>query len=328
MINTWELELAYINNEHGGLQEDPDGLGLHLGDGFGYDHSGLVRLLGQDDRWPDLAVLGESDRWEFWGGRGGWEAVDAIAEAGGPSYAWLPTVLPREWGPFAPTILYNPQTVRVKRYFSPHAPDFAARTRNLLVFRAATGTEEIFLVPIHGDPYVPGHREMDAELLWWLANDKRSSILLGDYNEPLDGPDYLPTDMGDPDVYDKPWGAAAKVHIEYGRMVSPRRRSTGSMDYLCGWWDTELNKRVGGAGFYDLAEMHGITTPTDLHLPIGTIGKGRQGVALDHILVNGSAVNLVRRGSFRVHEPVDRAHPDSDHKRLSVTLTGRGRPIT
>lgn len=318
MIN--ELELAYVNYEHGGLIADPAGLGLHVGEGYRYEHSRLARLFGDGGRWPDLAVIGECDRWEFWAGRGAWEAIAAIAEAGGRSYAWLPTVLPREWGPFAPGILYDPQTVRVQRYFSPHAPDFAARTRNLLVFRHARGSESFFLVPIHGDPYVPGHRAMDAQLLWWLANEKRSSILLGDFNEPLDGPEYQPTDLDDPTIYDKPWGSGAKIHLDHGRIVPPRRRSTGSLDYLCGWWDPETQQRVHGIGFTDLAELHNITTPTDLRRPIGTPGPGREGVALDHILVNGRAREFVQMGSFRVHEPIDPDNPDSDHKRLSVTL--------
>lgn len=323
-MTTWEL--AYVNYEHGGLLNDIEshamGLGLHVGEGYGFDHARLVRLLGQDKRWPDVAVIGECDRWEFWAGRGAWEAIDAIAEAGGRSYAWLPTALPREWGPFSPGILYDPQTIRIARYFSPHAPDFATRTRNLLVFRPVASEERFFLVPIHGDPYVPGYRAMDAQLLWWLANGRRNSILVGDFNEPLDGPAYLPTDMDDTSVYDKPWGNAAKVHLDHGRRVPPLRRSTGSLDYLCGWWDPEQNRRVHGAGFHDLAEEHGITTPTDLWHPTGTTGKGRQGVALDHMLANERALTLVERGSFQVHEPVDPENPDSDHKRLSVTMRG------
>lgn len=320
MITMWKL--VYVNYEHGGLLEDPTGLGLHVGEGYGYDHARLVRLLGEDEEWADIAVIGEGDRWEFWAGRGAWEAIDAIAEAGGPNYAWFPTRLPREWGPFSPAILYNPQTIRIKRYFSPHAPDFAARTRNLLVFRPVQGSEHFFLVPIHGEPSVPGYRAMDAQMLWWLASSRRNSILIGDFNEPLDGPGYLPTDMDDPAVYNLPWGNAAKVHLDYGRMVPPRRRSTGSTDYLCGWWNPDLNKRVYGVGFHDLAELHGVTTPTDLWGPIGVTGQGRQGVALDHILVNGGALNQVQMGSFRVHEPLDRSNPDSDHKPLSVTMTG------
>lgn len=164
------LDLAYINYEHGGL------IGanheLHVGDGYGYDYTGLVRIMGEDDRWPDLFVMGEGDRYEYWGGRGAWEAIDAMASAGGRSYAWMPCVLPREAGPFAPVIFYDPQTVRVGRYYSPHAPDFAARTRNLLIARPAKGGEQFHLVPIHGDPSVPAYRTMDAETLRWLAGGR------------------------------------------------------------------------------------------------------------------------------------------------------------
>lgn len=306
------LDIAYINYEHGGLIGDKKC--LHIGDGYGYNHSGLVRIMGEDDRWPDLFVMGEADRYEYWGGRGAWDAIDAMAVAGGRSYAWVPCALPREYGPFAPIIFYDPQTVRVRRYYSPHAPDFAARTRNLLIARPATGEEEFHLVPVHGDPMCPELRTQDAQTFRWLARDSQFSMILGDFNEPLSGPDE-PSDLDDPNVYDKPWGVASKVELFSGRMVPPLRRSTGSLDYLCGWWDHEQSKRVHGIGFYDVCELADINTPTDLPKP-----SGRQCIAIDHVLVNEGLTTRIVPGSVRVHEPIDPEKPDSDHKRLSVAF--------
>lgn len=311
------LDFAYINYAHGGLIGSNNE--LHVGEGYGYDHRGLVRIMAEDDRWPDVLVLGEADRYEFWGGRGAWEAIDAMANANGRSYAWLPCELPRRTGPFAPAIFYDPQTVRISRYYSPHAPDFAARTRNLLTARPARGGEQFRLVPIHGDPYVHENRTMDAELLWWLARAETiPTMLVGDFNEPLSGP-YEPTDLDDPDVYDKPWGTGPKIKTRNGRIEAPRRRSTGSLDYLCGWWDHRRNKRVNGIGFYDACELAGINTPTDRR-EINSKQRVRQGVAIDHIVVNGQARKQLQLNTVRVHEPLDINHPDSDHKRLSAAF--------
>lgn len=312
------LDFAYLNYEHGGLVGHRDE--LHVGDGYRYDYTKLVRIMGEEDRWPDVLVLGECDRYEFWGGRGAWEAIDAMAEAGGRTYTWLPCALPRGWGPFAPAIFVDTQTVRIKRFYSPHAPDFANRTRNLFIARPARGDQEFRLVPIHGDPYVPEYRAMDAEALWWLARQESiPTLLAGDFNEPLSGPAHEPTDLNDPAVFDKPWATGPKVDLHHGRIIPPLRRSTGSLDYLCGWWDHERNQRVNGIGFHDVCELHGIATPTDQPRP-NRLQQTRQGVALDHILVNDAARQLIVPASVRVHEPIDPQRPDSNHKRLSVAL--------
>lgn len=313
------LDIAYINFAHGGLIAEKDELGIGAG-GCTYDHTGLVRMAGEDDRWPDILVMGEADRYEYWGGRGAWEAINAMAAAGGPRYAWLPCVLPRQWGPFAPVIFYNPQTVAIRHYFSPHAPDFAARTRNLLIAKPATGGEPFRLVPVHGAPWSWVYRGTDAEELRFLAGAGMNTIVLGDFNEPLSGPGFEPTDMDDPDSYPQPSAFASKVQLRYNRIEYPARRSTGSLDFLCGWWDYDRNERVNGVGFHDVCEMAGINAPTDLRKPIGDPRPGRQGVALDHILVNDPLRGRVVIDSVRVHEPIDPERPDSDHKRVSAQV--------
>jgi endonuclease/exonuclease/phosphatase family metal-dependent hydrolase len=313
------LDIAYINFEHGGLQGDRDELALGAG-GCTYDHTGLVRVAGEDGRWPDILVMGEADRYEYWGGRGAWEAINCMAAAGGPRYAWLPCVLPREWGPFAPVIFYNPQMVAVQRYFSPHAPDFAARTRNLLIVEPAAGGEQVRLIPVHGAPWSWVHRSTDAEELRFLADRRKNTIILGDFNEPLSGPGFEPTDLSVSDPYPHPGSLASKVQLHNNRIEFPARRSTGSLDFLCGWWDYDRGQRVNGAGFHDVCEMAGIQAPTDMHKPISDPGPGRQGVALDHILVNDPLKDRVVIESVRVHEPIDPEAPDTDHKRLSVQI--------
>src|SRR6266536_6036411 len=71
------IDLAYFNFEHGGLIG-----GGARGGGSGYEYTGLVRVMGEDDRWPNLFVMGEGDRYDFNGGEGMWGAVAAMRAAG------------------------------------------------------------------------------------------------------------------------------------------------------------------------------------------------------------------------------------------------------
>jgi hypothetical protein len=41
--------------------------------------------------------------------------------------------LPREWGPYAPVIFVDAQSVVIRLWYDHRQPDFAARFRNLLV---------------------------------------------------------------------------------------------------------------------------------------------------------------------------------------------------
>jgi endonuclease/exonuclease/phosphatase family metal-dependent hydrolase len=306
------LDIAYINYAHGGSTGDD----LHIGDaGSGYDHAGLVRILGEDNRWPDIVVMGEGDRYEFCGGRGGWEAVAAIAGAGGPSYAWLACSLPRQWGPFAPQIFYNPRTVRIHRFFSAHAPDFAERTRNVLIASPATSGKTLYLAATHGDTTSPDLRLQDAMALRWLAREDQLSVIAGDFNEPLSGPQHEPRDL---DVLTSPqqlaWAAHTLRHAA-GRLEQPYHAATGALDFLCGWWDPMQRRRVNGIGFHDVCEQAGIFTPTtiDRH-------SGQRPTQIDHILVTNALCERIVPHSTRVHEPLKPEHPDSDHKRISVAF--------
>ena len=74
-------------------------------------------------------------------------------------------------------------------------------------------------------------------------------------------------------------------------------------------------RREGGIGFVDMAEQAGIYTGTNLPKP-----NGRQCSQIDHILLSPALADRVVPGSACIHEPVDPESPDSDHKRLSVTV--------
>lgn len=305
-----ETDLSYINNEHGGAIGFTD-----RGDSYGYQYGGLVRIM--KDRWPDILVMGEGDRYEFNGGDGAWGACAAMADAGGRHYAWLACHLPREWGPFAPVIYYDPQTIEVRRFYSRHAPDFSARNRNVLIAKPRGGGLEFQLAAIHGDFLDQDMRRHDAAMLRWFGHPAMPSAILGDWNETLSGPEFEPTDLDSPTAYPATdlSHLATKLTLHHGRPEIPYRPSTGALDYLCGWYDPDKGQRVGGVGMHDAAELSGVYTGTNM--PKTT---GRQQTAIDHILLNGPMAERVIKGSFQVHEPLDPDHPDSDHKRLSVSV--------
>jgi hypothetical protein len=303
------VDLAYFNFEHGGMvnastRGDVPG---------GYDFTGLVRVLGQDDRWPHIIVMGEGDYYEYWGGAGMWGAAEAMRDAGGRAYVPLPCHLPREWGPFAPVIFFDAQTLIVTRYFDHRAPDFSGRNLNTLKVRPAGGGDELHVAALHGDLHEAAYRLADAKNLRWLAAEDKVSVVLADWNEHLSGPMFEPTDLEKPGIYDKPEQYLHRLRHTDGRPDRPYRRTTYALDYLCGYWDETEDRRVGGIGFVDAAEQAGITTGTNLPRP-----NGRQCVQLNHILLNKTASERVVPGSACIHPLLD-PHP-SDHRRVSVAI--------
>jgi hypothetical protein len=305
------IDMAYFNYEHGGL------IGRTArGGGSGYDYRGLVRVMGKDDRWPNVFVMGEGDLYDYDGGTGMWGAVEAMREAGGRAYVPLPCSLPRQWGPWAPVIFYDAQTLIVKHFYDHRAPDFASRNRNVLEIRAVGSREILFICTGHGDLNDTELRRQDAENLRWLANPDILAAVLEDFNEPLSGPKHEPPDLDSHHYTDKPHRLLHRLRRgPDGQPEVPHRLATPAMDYLCGRWDFDRGQRVGGIGFVDAAEQAGVFTGTNLPK-----ASGRVPTQIDHILLNPSLAERVVEGSFRIHEPIDPKNPDSDHKRLSVMV--------
>lgn len=304
-----EIHIDYLNYAHGGMI----GASTREG-GAGYDFTGLVRLMANGYRWPDIFVLGEGEHYEFAGGAGMWGAAGALRAASGPAYLTLPGSLPRQWGPVAPVVFVNPARLIVERWYDHRAPDFRATNRNLLVVRPADGGDALRLVAVHGD-LNPLLRESDAHDLRRHANDEHLCLLVGDWNETLSGPDHELRDLNDPTVYDRMWRLAWKIAWRSGQAELPYRSTTAALDYLCGYWDADRGERVGGVGFQDVCELAGVLTPTTVPKP-----NGRQCSQIDHMLANGPLASRVVPDSVRVHPPRDPGRPDSDHNRLSVTV--------
>lgn len=279
----------------------------------GYEFTGLVRVMQDEPEWPHVIVMGEGDYYEYFGGAGMYGAAEAMRDAGGRAYVPLPCQLPRKWGPFAPVIFYDAQTLIVRRFFDHRAPDFSARNRNTVIVRPAQGGEDLHLVAVHGDLHSQCYRLADAQNLRWLAYPGKIAMVLGDFNEHLSGPMYEPTDLDDPTRFPDPAHYLHRLRHTDGIPHEPYRQATVGMDYLCGHWNEVQGQRVGGVGFVDVADQAGIHTGTNMPRP-----NGRQRVQWDHIVASPDAAKRLVAGSARIHDMLD-PHP-SDHLRVSVAI--------
>lgn len=308
-----EIDFAYFNYEHGGLINGKD---CFFSSGRGYEFAGLVRVAGDQDRWPHILVMGEGDRYGYAGGEGMWEAAAAMRAAGGRAYVPLLGSLPREWGPYAPVIFVDAQTVVIRRWHDPRSPDFAARFRNLLVASLPGRDERFCVVATHGDLHDGNARLADAMAFRRLANPDVPCLIAGDWNSVPSGPLWEDPDLASPQrcAQTETWRVMHRALWEHGpRQGGPYHPDTRALDYLIGCW--EEGQRVGGVGFYDVAELAGDNTPTQPAEP----GGWRRRV-IDRILVNQSWRDAVVPGSYHVHQPADPEHPGSDHLRVSVTI--------
>ncbi len=312
-----EIDFAYFNYEHGGLIGGED---RFYSSSRGYRFDGLVRVAGDQGRWPHILIMGEGDRYGYAGGEGMWETAAAMRAAGGRPYVPLLGSLPREWGPFAPVIFVDAQSVVIRRWHDPRSPDFAARFRNLLVATLpGRGDDEVFrVVATHGDLYGGDMRLADAQALRRFADPAVPSLIAGDWNSVPSGPGWEDRELNDPRFWppDKHWARAARLLWQHGpAQAGPHIPDTRALDYLIGWWDQALCCRVGGIGFFDAAELAGDYTPTQT-----PARDGRQRRTIDRILVNKPWAGAIVPGSYQVHQPADPDHPGSDHLRVSVAV--------
>lgn len=304
-----EIDFAYWNYEHGGRRDADSG-----GNGGSYDFEPLCRVVGHEDRWPHVLILGEADRYDFDGGAGLWGAAAAMREAGGRVYTPLMCSLPRDWGPFAPAIFVDLQTVQVDRFYDHRLPDFAARRRNVLQ-AFLPGREDLFrIVTGHGDLGGGLQRLLDAQALRPLAHPGVPTIIGMDWNCTLSGPRWEPNDLGDSEKWPARWMIANRAQWhEDPDPHAPVRADTRALDYLCGRWQD--GRRVDGVGFHWVGELADDPTPTNLPQP-----NGRQCTQIDGFVVNEPWKQRIVPGSFLVQPSLDPANPDSDHLAVRVAV--------
>jgi len=311
-----EIDFAYFNYEHGGLI---DGQDRFFSSGRGYNLGGLVRVAGDSDRWAHILIMGEGDRYELAGGEGMFEAAAAMRAAGGPPYVPLAGERPDE-GLYGPVIFVDPRAVVIRRFFYHRLPDHAPRYSNLLVASLPGGPQKVFRVRTgHGALSGGDERLAEAKKLRRLADPSIPTLVAMDWNSVPSGPDWEDQELNDPALWGQPgqeWARAHRVRWEHGPgQAGPYVPDTQALDYLIGWWDPGQGRRIGGAGFFDAAELSADATATQV-----PAADGRQRRAIDRILVNRPWASAIVAGSYQVHQPADPAHPDSDHLRVSVTV--------
>jgi hypothetical protein len=311
-----EIDFAYFNFEHGGLVAGED---RFYSSGCGYRFDGLVRVAGDQGRWPHVLMMGEGDRYELAGGEGMWEAAAAMRAAGGRSYVPLACELPAE-GLYAPVIFVDPQAIVIRRFYYHRLPDHAARCSNLLIATLpGRPWSEIFRVRTgHGALYGGDSRLADAMRLRRLADPALPTVVAMDWNSVPSGPLWEDTALGNPEQWEPgtAWSLANRAIWDPRRGLRwPLEADTRALDYLIGVWDPQTCLRTGGVGFYDVAELAQDPTPTQVPSP-----KKYPRRTIDRILVNEPWKDAIVRGSYQVHQPADPDHPDSDHLRVSVAV--------
>jgi hypothetical protein len=322
-----EIDFAYFNYAHGGRKGANS-----AGDGGAYDFTGLVRVIGHENRWPDVLIMGEADRYDFNGGEGLWGAVAAMADAKGPAYTPFVCSLPRQWGPFAPAIFVNTQKLRIHRFYDHRLPDFAARRRNVLEARIP-GRNDLFRVATgHGDLSGGDQRLADARMFRMLVHPEPCIIGM-DWNSVLSGPQWEPADLDDQNKWPHLRMMANRIYWQHGAaQIGPYRADTRALDYLCGYWfpphpwwhwrrllrraDARLNgQRLGGIGFHWVGELAEDYSPTTRPQ-----SNDRQRLQIDGFVVNDPWRDRIVPDSFCVQDDIDPDEPDSDHLVTRVAI--------
>jgi endonuclease/exonuclease/phosphatase family metal-dependent hydrolase len=261
--------------------------------------------------------MGEGDRYGDAGGEAMWEAAAAMRAAGGRAYVPLLGSLPRDWGPYAPVIFADAQSIVIRRWHDPRQPDFAARFRNLLIASLPGRDEHFRGLATHGDLHDGDARLADAKAFRRFANPDLPTVIAGDWNSVPSGPLWADPDLASPQqcAQTETWRVMHRALWQHGpRQDGPYWPDTRALDYLIGYWDN--GQRAGGIGLYDAAELAGDNTPTQP--PAAAGGWHRR--TIDRILVNQPGKDAIVPGSYQVHQPPDPSEPGSDHFRVSITV--------
>ncbi|MCI2422887.1 endonuclease/exonuclease/phosphatase family protein [Saccharopolyspora sp. K220] len=299
-----ELRVAEFNLDCGGLRGGLDGA---RGD---YDFSGLVDAMHDD--WPDILVLCEGAFYSHNGGAGAFGAAAAMREAGGRAYTPLPGTLTGGRGPLAPVVYVDPQTVTVRHWYSGHEPDHFTARSNLLVFTLPGSTQRRYLIAVHFDVRSHIARIHDAETLRPWANPATPCLIAGDFNSHPSGPHWRVTNFDQTPSWRHMSKTRFPPEIDTDGTARPVC-DTEPLDRLLGVWHEPTGRRVGGAGFLDVAELVGDYTPTVNPSP-AAFGP----MTLDRFLVNDALTDAVT--DYRVRLPADPQRPPSSHRRISLTL--------
>jgi endonuclease/exonuclease/phosphatase family metal-dependent hydrolase len=300
-----QMQVDVFNYEHAG-RAGAD----YIGNGGPCDPAGLARVMAVGDP-PDILVMPEGDRYELNGREGAWEAATELAEVTGRPYVPHTCSLPDEGGMFAPTIFHDPTTIQVRRFYDHRLPDFAARTRNLLVATrpGQDWGDRFFVIAHHGDHVDPAERFRQAKKFSRYAQNI-PCLIAGDWNGTPSGPQFEWQDLHTPGVH-TPIALAWRIRWDPQNPGGPHEPDTDQLDFLVGSWTPE--GRIGGLDFSHAAEVADDYTPTQAPRP-----NKRQQVVLDGFVFNQRWRKHKRLVDYKVHPPLE-DHP-SDHYRVSAVF--------
>ncbi|WP_215545107.1 hypothetical protein [Amycolatopsis sp. CA-230715] len=319
-------EILYVNFDHGGASSDQS---------IDYCMDGLVDLVGANNRWPDLGMIGEANFWRFFGNSGRCAAQIALnAAAPHRNYVIEIGSLPGEWGDIGPALLYDASKVHVHEWHGGHESGFLGRNRNRAVVSPRGAPElKMDLFGTHGHPNGDLRRQDVERFRPYGTRAARPAAVLADWFSHPSGPMFAPDSYAA--YFDELAHYAPRMHFPDGIPVPGEHPfDTRALDYLCGrwmmgrrdwrrrWLRRAPGRRVGGVGFQHVGELDGVYTATNFPAP-----NGRPPTQIDGAVLNPRAAAMLVPGSVQVHEPSKpemvrpgRVWRRNDHKRFSFTL--------
>lgn len=313
------IHFGYFNYENGGILNPEDG----PNGPFRYDYSGLVRVVGEGDAWPDILIMGEGYCYKEKRNKAARKAASVMRKASGRKYKALVGTLPRNWSMAPPVVFVDERVVTIKRWHQPADADFASHKRNLLEAIWKDSGMPFQVIAIHGDTDDGDMRLADAKKLRRYAESKTRCLVAGDWYCVPSGPKWEPRDLDDATVYDRRSSHVGRIEWEHkkdpGKLYKPETRA---LDFLLGHWVEDeqygdWGRREECIGFYDVAELARDATPTQYRDP--NLEGQTQALCYDRFLVNKEWSTGIVRGSYRVRPPLQPCHP-SDHLMVDVTM--------
>jgi hypothetical protein len=314
-----QIHFTMVNYGHGGANcSGRTGLQTE------WDLDGLVEIVANGTRWPDLLIMLEAEQWNRQGGSLMHTAADKLRQASTLPYVPYLSSLTHNRGPIAPCVFVNPLRIVTREWHDGSGPDFYETARGRMLCRVAEHGDDpedrdlwFRLKSAHLDPWWATWKMIDVEGMRNEGNPVMPSIVFLDANSTLSGPGWERTDLLDP-RRDR-WHCAPHIDFLVERLFGKVRPNTAPLDYLCGrwkqgrrrWWiagERLPGRRVGGAGMFSVADLRSDQTRTKPPHP------HYQSLVTSHVLVN-------KRWKDRItHYKVIDSLGKSDHHGVEVSI--------
>jgi hypothetical protein len=266
-----------------------------------------------------LWLIGEAKRWRADRNRAMFAAAEALSDAAGVAYTAVLGTSPR--GALPPAIIYNPDVLVLRSWANPDDPEVYRDQLNVARFAVRSSgptrnTRKAFTAWV--GQWHPSNRSVRRQEADDVARygDIDEPVIAGvDANESPSGP-HLPQ--------------RNLARASYQRLCAEARQradttwvhASDAIDHLIGRWDNGLHDRVGGCGYYAVAELAWQANPAMALLPTINHDDDCGAVIKDLLLVNRTARTLIDPASYRTHiPPGDDPHTwPSDHRLVTAAI--------